>query len=730
MADYPSTDDSLFAGWSISTKAFNRAHPFHRIHSPSYDKAVDPDVGGKQQAAPDGNGYNCGCRSPTDSDDFHGLLFSQLADIIAQWGEKALEGIPVFAQIIQILQSVPGGTQLHNQLQQFLQNALSSLLGIPLRALDGLLFDRLMRSVPSWVPVGRKKWDPSFAEVTTEAEGWLWHSFSNAIDMPAWQWHRFYDWNFHLRPITGWRHLMGAGNKFFDQHVFDGRFTADSVDSPGARTILQCRWDSGALGERLGAPPGFMVHATRNVFDEKFDNWMWPMPGQHVWLAGRHVYNCEHARSNDKSDVGQHRTELHPCKAIATARFEAEKFDENAQHTPAIQFMFFTSKKGGYFDFDDITDAPNGVYEFIVDLPPASVDAFRYPVGHTDPDADRNFPFNTLVIRPKLLTKLKYEPFLHVQSQPLPPGDPAEPIVELLPPKRAGVAPNQAKITIPVGKLDKSRDSFGVIIALGWQDTGGVQAQLVKKVRVDFTSVVRSSSSVSGPWRLTVGVNGRWFPINFKADADATVNLTQSVELFVAENDPIDIAACGFVREALGHYLENNPQSDREVHDWTFNNIPIPLPNVPNLPLPQKGSRVLDWKKDVDQADADTASNTARSLFMTVMFPRFDPGQTLPFVPWGEMNDQAGIVPAGRSFDALADLRNPAAVSPDLKTSFTVKDVKGGVLEGRISALHYDQWQGDEAQLDTPDAEAGTSDINTKIDYQLHLKVTVSDNAP
>jgi hypothetical protein len=279
--------------------------------------------------------------------------------------------------------------------------------------------------------------------------------------------------------------------------------------------------------------------------------------------------------------------------------------------------------------------------------------------------------------------------------------------------------------------LDKKRDSFGVIISLGWLDDGGEQAKRVKKVRIDFQSVVRSTSSVSGPWRLNVAVNGRWFPVFFTADAKVAVRMTQSVELFVADDDVIDIAACGFVREALGHYLENNPQSDREVHDWSFDDdIPIPIPNVPNLPLPKKSSRILEWKKDVDQADADTATKTARSLFMTVMFPRFDPGQTLPFIPWGEMNDQSGIIPAGRSDDADADLLAPQVTSRDLPTSFTVKDMKNGVLEGRISALHYQQWQGDEAQFNIPDAARGVDDINTKYDYQLHFKATVLNNTP
>ena len=145
---------------------------------------------------------------------------------------------------------------------------------------------------------------------------------------------------------------------------------------------MECEWDCGAFGDydyssahgKQASPgqPGPMF--------EK--DWAWPMAGQNVWIAGRWIYDCGHASSDEKtgSNPGLMRSELHPCKAVATARWEAVKFDQNDYHAPAIQFMFFACTQGGYKDFPTIADHD---YEFIVDLPEAPHEAPQHPVGHT-----------------------------------------------------------------------------------------------------------------------------------------------------------------------------------------------------------------------------------------------------------------------------------------------------------------------------------------------------------
>ena len=85
--------------------------------------------------------------------------------------------------------------------------------------------------------------------------------------------------------------------------------------------------------------------------------WIWPMSGQYCWLTGRWIYDCGHATSDDKS-VGLMRSEIHPCKAMAFAQWEAVSFPENGNlYVPGIRFLFFASRLGGYKEISD-TEQP------------------------------------------------------------------------------------------------------------------------------------------------------------------------------------------------------------------------------------------------------------------------------------------------------------------------------------------------------------------------------------
>src|SRR5882672_10449874 len=54
---------------------------------------------------------------------------------------------------------------------------------------------QLLRMVPSWVDVVKEPGGPE-----REVEGTLVRSFQTWTDVPLLQWHRWYDWNFHVSP--------------------------------------------------------------------------------------------------------------------------------------------------------------------------------------------------------------------------------------------------------------------------------------------------------------------------------------------------------------------------------------------------------------------------------------------------------------------------------------------------------------------------------------------------
>ena len=88
------------------------------------------------------------------------------------------------------------------------------------------------------------------------------------------------------------------------------------------------------------------------------------------------------------------RSEIHPIGTVASARWEAVKFQSAAQvlfplkgdwgidtpFMPAVQFMFFASRLGGYLTTPKTFERD---YEFIVDLPNETAARSIVPIGAT-----------------------------------------------------------------------------------------------------------------------------------------------------------------------------------------------------------------------------------------------------------------------------------------------------------------------------------------------------------
>lgn len=442
--------------------------------------------------------------------------------------------------------------------------------------------------LPQYVPVEREG-QPSqnwgrIPETEMELEGQLTLSQHPSEDFPIGQWHFWYDWNFFIKPAEGFEYLRGMG-------------THEDLGDLILGGSMECEWDCGAFGDYDFINPGGRtptLDASAPFFGR---DWAWPVGGEYIWLAGRWIYDCGHP---DK--LGRNRSELHPIKAVATARWEAFKFDENESHVPAIQFMFFACRKGGYLDMPTIA---NTDYEFIVDLPDSSITpGGEFPIGHT-PD----FPLNTLVVRrPQLLQKIDYTPFTTART-PVAQAGQADPEIEILPPDKPGEVSKQVKVRIPLTKLGKADiNSYGVLVSLGWNDPERQQAEKIKEVRVVFTEIELHGDLArffdhkpvnTGSIHLVfrVGVNGRWHAVD---EPDVKLNRTSvglkhpGVTMYLAEDDDIRITCTGMEEDPSGEMLRR-PLEERVLIN------------------PRTGNP-YDWLIDFDQRDDDYTSRIAEQM--------------------------------------------------------------------------------------------------------------------
>lgn len=437
---------------------------------------------------------------------------------------------------------------------------------------------KMLKAVPAWVPV-------STSQQYKELEGRLVRSFQTWTDFPVWQWHRWYDWNFHVEPATGslftpavdgFKYLRGLGNQ------------AGGAGALVQGETMECEWDTGAFGSKPGAIFGV--------------DWCWPMTGQWVWLAGQWIYDCGHA-----TESGLMRSELHPCEAVATARWEAVKFDAQSKSLwpkdiafvptsetlmlPAIQFMFFASRLGGFMDFQPFANQQHS-YKFVVDLPLVKIVGSPAPIQPTP-------PFNTVVVTsPSLLARFDTTQF---QSQASGKFQFVEPTITAIDPGD-GTAPTQVIIEIPLKSLNNDTDSYGFIVSLGYYDVQQELAKSVYECQVIFENITIRAIKPSGNWEMNYGVNGRWFrkvlkpikTIGEVQDLNTTVpTFGVPMNLPTAQGGPIRLSAHGKSIRAVGEYF-NKPQAAR------------------TLTLTFKGP--AKWFEDIDQPNDVLADFVQRDL--------------------------------------------------------------------------------------------------------------------
>jgi len=584
--------------WSNQTKPVDRDRPFHRINAP------EPAIYNETRPAPDGRGYDCGCRSPGDAGDTPNL---------------------------------------------------------------GALDSRLIVIAPGWVPVERTNVPPAqqraFTQIDREVEGVLWRSFQTWTDVPMLQWHRWYDWNFHVVPAKGYQYIRGRGNDPGPES------RPENIRPVGNPRTMECEWDCGAFSSSQPnlSNPGPMFGTSRD--------WCWPFASQYFWATGRWIYDCGHATSRDKA-VGLHRTELHPCKAIATARWEAVKFTENSGFTPAIQFMFFANVHGGYKNFDSLS---NQDYEFLVDLPRRSDVPLEFDVGET-PD----FDMNTLMLRPRLLKKFDYAPFENARGERAERGE-ADPEISMVPSADQGL-PKQARIKIPLTKLEgKDKKSYGVIVSLGWYDLDGSEAARMKKVTVVFENVRvlgDNHDTLEGEWQLKFGVNGRWTAHatgDDQVENDSVITLNRRFVMHLAPEDSINVAVHGMEEDPVGDFMKRRDAN----RTFRFDN-----------------GNIARWDDDIDQPDSAIAADIAAKAFT-------DMAGTL-----ADQNDPLGLIDPGHPM-LIADTPNPITVREVLRRLGGTN----GTLHGTLTAMFTEEEDGSaELLFDSSDR-----------DYLLNYRIEISD---
>jgi hypothetical protein len=647
-----------------SRKPFDRLMPFHRIAVPDA-QIILPQVRPDRNNPPkgfvpqpkiiSGDGYSVGARSTHDYDGKFGEdLAKDLGDIVQnvlpplRAANLVAQGV---ARGLGVLANLAGQKGAAN----FLDNVdpLKDLLGLAGNAIDGLLVDSFVRSVPAWVSVFDDTLHPKIQ--IHELDGILIRSRQRHDPVPFWQWHRWYDWHFAVCPSPIFSEMVGFGNTHRnDENALGVPKGSNLVNyyeegqpvgvTDIANAVVECEWDLGGIGLRTmdahkdqkGAditesrfPVFFDQVSPRKVHDR-----CWPQAGMFFWAIGRSVYDCSHATANngrrvakkdrkpqgesfpekERLERGVHLNQLHPLKAIATARWEAFKFAENPAPVPAIQFMFYANthlSSAGFFDkkqpgasaFSPLNDQD---YEFIVDLPP-SVLAPRgeYPVGRAP-----EFPLNTLVLAKRLLVHVDFAPFIDVAGNAsLEPGvmedaDDREkneltaatgpnPKVQFVTPK-PGEEARQVTVTVPLKTTSAANNSYGMILSMGWADPSASQAARVKKVTVKIASVEPTGgthdTTGSGEWNLNVAVNGRWFNFRFLVKDSSRVFLgpnpgpdeakagpAPEVELLLATDDPILVSAHGMEEDPLDDVIRKAPE---------FVGRPRPQKKAPELPSP------------------------------------------------------------------------------------------------------------------------------------------------
>ena len=575
---------------------------FHRINAPNYDTAVDTNDSRRgNKRRPSGLAKESGARGP-EAFQASGFL-EHIAKLAAKLLKGALLAIPIVGQALvlidQAIKSLTGKSPLEELFAALAKLASSSV--------EGALFARLMRSIPSWVPVARRGYKAEFRyeedgsprttdkEEEREVEGFLTGSYPLHNDVVFTQWSHFRHWAFHVLPTPGYEYLIGRGNvpdpaensfitrvdEDINDRLFERALRIYGQSRPGSDPdlgALECLLDIGAISK----PPG-----DGGFHGVQFSSlWpYWPMAGDYFWAAGRWSYDCMRAVVADKTEI--YPTQINPIKAFAAARFESFKFPENANTVAAVRFFFFASSEGGFRDFHVVPGrkGPPGQphvtlrdknYEFIVDLPPHELGRSPYAIGSTI-----NFALNTLVIRPRLLINVRAAPFdVGGQVPKFADGLKAltiEPKIEILRPPKPTDRPQQVKITIPLKDLPASdpqaKEMVGLDIAFGWHDPTGEEVKDL--IRVDADIRFPRFYSQSGPVRMVFGVNGQWTILAEKVDDESdeppqdfpptNPRSVHRVRLFLPKEAPVSIVGGGIWFHGFGEFMEDGTLAQRRL---------------------------------------------------------------------------------------------------------------------------------------------------------------------
>jgi hypothetical protein len=576
--------------------------------------------------------------------------------------------------------------------------------------LDRIGVEEVIKLTPSWTPTG----EPPGFNPEQEVEGTLARSFQTWTDAPPFQWHRWYDWNFHLVPKAGFKWLRGFGN---DATEPASDRTVSSAPVREQRVVsgatMECEWDTGAFAADDSPRPGPMFDA----------DWAWPMTNQRVWVVGRSIYDGGH------ETAGLCRSELHPCKAIASARWEAFNFKENNGgeaggnvFTPAIQFLFFSSRFGGYFDFRDLRPADGKPYEFIVDLPEApESSAAHLAVGGTPDTA-----MNTVVLRSnQLLVDFDRKRFANTRN-----GSTAadvDPIVEMLPEDAAHPRLRQVKVTIPLAAL--TGDCYAVLISLGWRDLSGEQAARVKKCTVKMKNLFKASinhDTFAEEWRVRVGINGRWFQWEFTGVHNKSNHSLlkdqkgrpAEVVLHLDEQDAVQLSAHG----AELNLVDDTYGEDRVIR---VSNDDVNFENAPgDRPLARERTRrVADWNTQIDvRPPFTTAPGTHGShpvqraiarRITALMWDKINVGKLS-----ADENSPLGLIDAVTTAPDREKSHNPLRVGPAV-----------GLGERSLSLTGYHTWEeGHTAELvERPHRTNADATNGDWIDYRIDFSVKVEN---
>ena len=542
--------------------------PFHRINSPIYDVGVDEAGGKAKKKRPLGFGRDCGCRV---SEDFKSSVLTQ-----------ALIGAAVDALVTAAESGVPGSKVVLDDLEgrlkkdgvdprQKLKDLLSGLL-------ERGLFGSFMKFIPSWVPVNRVGFGPTFdakdahnvrngREVEVEIEGRLARSYQTHHHRPYTQWSHYYQWAFHVIPEPGWKHLVGEGNNpnSDDTDLFTENDRTEAIEIyNGPLAHLECLMDVGAFS----TPPGDSGNVLRHPGLFYHKSWpFWPQSGDYFWAAGRYVYDCTHEDRDDKDKKSRYPTLIHPTKAFATGRFEAHQFDESDEPITVTRFSFFACRRGGYWDFGGKHIPFNDTnYEFLVDLPPVPDEKISYDVGQV-----AQFKLNTLVIRPRLLKKIEFAPYEAATESPIPLSKwfIKDPIIQFIKAPR-GALPRMVKVTIPMKDIPDDKDAYGFTLTMGWLAPGADTG--VKKVTVKLSQLTMLQEKEN--LRMSVCINGRWIFVPTTKPSGKTVDGPRDSQqgfpddaglvLLLPPEKRVQVTAHGMRRFGFGQFLEEKPSVDSD----------------------------------------------------------------------------------------------------------------------------------------------------------------------